>query len=512
MGAPDSPLTRLNLPSSVPRRRHAVVIGAGFGGLAAAIRLGTIGYSVTLVDRLDAPGGRARAFRDQGFTFDAGPTIITAPHLFEELWQLCGRRMRDDVDLRPLEHWYRMIFADGEHLDCHAGLERMLAEVARIAPDDLPGWKRFMSAAEQAYRVGFEQLGDQPFDSPMDMLRVVPAMVKMGSHRSLHAQVCRMVRNEKLRFALSFHPLFVGGNPFRVTSIYSLISCLERRHGVHHAIGGTGTLANGLAKLLTERGDTLRLSTEVDRIEVEGRRVTGVRLADGERIAADVVVSNADPAWTYARLLRDQPRRHWTDRRIERSRFSMGLFVWYFGTSRQYPKVDHHTIMVGPRYRGLLEDIFDHKMLADDFSLYLHRPTANDPSLAPAGCDTFYVLSPVPNLQADIDWTRSAEPYRQRIAAHLEATLLPGLTESIVSSRVVTPAHFRDSLLSWHGAGFGMEPVLTQSAWFRPHNRSEDFDGLFLVGAGTHPGAGLPGVLSSARIIDRVVPHADRLR
>ncbi|MGE0311937.1 MAG: phytoene desaturase family protein [Lautropia sp.] len=493
------------------RRRHAVVIGAGFGGLAAAIRLDALGYRVSVFDRLDAPGGRARPFHDGGFTFDAGPTIVTAPHLFAELWQLCGRRIEDDVEIRPLAHWYRIRFHDGEHLDCVADPDAMLAEIARIAPDDVDGYRRFMRAADEAYALGFEALGDRPFDSPLDMLRVLPAMIRMGSHRSLHAMVARLVRDERLRFALSFHPLFVGGNPFRVTAIYSLIGSLERRHGVHHVIGGTGRLASGLSRLLVERGHRVRQSIEVDRIEVEAGRATGVRLADGESVAADVVVSNADPAWTYGRLLRHAPRRHWSDRRIERSRFSMGVFVWYFGTARRWPAVSHHTILVGPRYRALLDDIFERKVLAKDFSLYLHRPTANDPSLAPEGCDTFYVLSPVPHLRASIDWAQAAEPYRQAIERHLEATLLPGLSGTVLSSRVVTPCHFRDELLSWHGAAFGMEPVLTQSAWFRPHNRSQDVDRLFLVGAGTHPGAGLPGVLSSARILDRVVPHADSL-
>jgi phytoene desaturase len=487
---------------------HAVVIGSGFGGLAAAIRLGARGYRVTVLERLDAPGGRAYVFRQDGFTFDAGPTIVTAPFLFEELWQLAGRRLADDVTLVPMDPFYRLRFADGETFACYADAARMRAEVGRISPGDVAGFERFMAASKAIYRVGFEQLGHVPFESWTDMLRVVPAMLKLKSYKSLYTLVAGFVQDPRLRFALSFHPLFVGGNPFNVTSIYGLIAHLEREHGVHYAMGGTGSLVKGLVGLVTGQGGTIRYGAEVREITLEGRTATGVRLASGETIAADIVVSNADAAWTYRNLLPAAARRRWTDRRIDNARYSMSLFVWHFGTRRRYDDVGHHTILLGPRYRELLDDIFERKVLAPDFSLYLHRPTATDPSLAPPGCDTFYVLSPVPHLDADVDWKQAAEPYRKRIAAALEATLLPGLSGEVVTSRLTTPIDYRDQLLSIRGAAFGMEPVLTQSAWFRPHNRSEDIDRLYLVGAGTHPGAGLPGVLSSARILDTVVPPA----
>lgn len=310
---------------------------------------------------------------------------------------------------------------------------------------------------------------------------------------------------------LSFHPLLIGGNPFTVTSIYALISFLERRWGVHSAMGGTGSLVRGLVGLIEGQGGRMRYGAEVSEITLDGRRATGVRLASGECIPADIVVSNADAAWTYRHLVPAGARRRWTDRRIERSRYSAGLFVWYFGTRRRYPEVAHHSILLGPRYRGLLEDIFKHKRLAKDFSLYLHRPTATDPSLAPEGCDTFYALSPVPNLGGDTDWAQAAEPYRAAIARYLSETVLPDLEAQVVTSRVATPQDFQDRLLSFRGAGFSLEPVLWQSAWFRPHNRSEDIDRLYLVGAGTHPGAGLPGVISSARVLDMVVPDASDL-
>jgi phytoene desaturase len=495
-------------PKHAGHAPHAVVIGSGFGGLAAAVRLGARGYRVTVLERLDAPGGRAYVHHQDGFTFDAGPTIITAPFLFEELWSLAGRRLADDIELTALDPFYQVRFDDGTTFDCCGDAERMRERVARLSPGDVAGYERFMRTSEAIYRVGFEQLGHVPFSSVADMARIVPEMVRLQSYRSLHSLVAKHVRDPRLRFLLSFHPLFVGGNPFKVTSIYGLISFLERHWGVHFAKGGTGSLVRGLVELIEGQGNAVRCDAEVDQILVRGRTATGVRLADGEVIAADVVVSNADAAYTYGHLLRATVRQRWSDRRLRRAHYSMSLFVWYFGTRRKYDDVPHHTIVLGPRYRGLLEDIFERKVLADDFSLYLHRPTATDGSLAPAGCDAFYVLSPVPHLDGDVDWRTRAEPYRKAIAAQLDATLLPGFEAEIATSRVMTPLDFRDRLLSVKGAAFALEPLLRQSAWFRPHNRSEDVDRLYLVGAGTHPGAGVPGVLSSARILDTVVPDA----
>lgn len=511
METPAAPPPSAVKPSSEDRRPHAVVIGSGFGGLAAAVRLGARGYRVTVLEKLDRPGGRAQVFRQDGFTFDAGPTIITAPFLFEELWALCGRRLQDDVELRAVEPFYNLRFHDGETFAYSGDPERMRAEVARIAPGDLDGYDRFMKASEQIFRIGFEELGDVPFGQFRDMVRIAPDLLRLKGHRSVYAMVAAHVRDPRLRILLSFHPLLIGGNPFSASSIYSLIHHLERRWGVHFAMGGTGSLVTGLAKLIAGQGGHLRCNAEVAEILVEGKRARGVRLASDETIRADIVVSNADAAWTYRYLLPPETRRRWSDKRIERARYSMGLFVWYFGTGRRYENVDHHTILLGPRYRDLLRDIFRRKVLAEDFSLYLHRPTATDPSLAPAGCDAFYVLSPVPHMGGGIDWTAEAEDYRRRIARALEAKLLPDLENQIVTSRIMTPQDFQSDLSSFNGAGFSLEPILTQSAWFRPHNRSEDVEHLYLVGAGTHPGAGVPGVLSSARILDTVVPHADAL-
>jgi phytoene desaturase len=489
-------------------RPHAVVIGSGFGGLAAAVRLSAKGYRATVFEKLDAPGGRAYVHRQDGFTFDAGPTIITAPFLFEELWRLCGRRLADDVTLKPISPFYRIRFDDGAVFDCSGDPTAMRNEIARFSPADVGGYERFMRASEAIFKVGFEELGDVPFHAWTTMARIAPDMLRLKSYRSVYGLVSRFIRDERLRTVLSFHPLLIGGNPFTATSIYCLISFLERRWGVHFAMGGTGELVRGLVRLIEGQGGAVHCSAEVSEITVRDGVATGVRLADGQTIAADIVVSNADSAWTYRHLLPGITRRRWTDRRIARARYSMSLFVWYFGTRRRYEDVAHHTILLGPRYRGLLEDIFERKVLADDFSLYLHRPTATDPSLAPPGCDAFYVLSPVPHLQSGTDWAHEGERYRSKIELALSRTVLPDLAANVVTSRLLTPIDFQDRLSSYRGAAFGLEPILTQSAWFRPHNRSEEVGRLFLVGAGTHPGAGLPGVLSSARVLDDLVPDA----
>jgi len=505
MNAPD----QFRPPVAVKTRPHAIVIGSGFGGLAAAVRLGARGYRVTVLEKLDAPGGRAYVYRQDGFTFDAGPTIVTAPFLFEELWELCGRRLADDVELRAVSPFYRIRFANGEVFDYTGDPAAMRAEIAKFSPDDVAGYERFMQASEAIFKVGFEQLGHVPFDSIMDMVKVVPDLMKPASYRTVHGLVSQYIKDERLRTVLSFHPLLVGGNPFTTTSVYCLIAFLERRWGVHFAMGGTGRLVTGLVDLIEGQGSVVRCNAEVAQITLDGQRATGVQLVTGERLAADVVVSNADAAWTYRHLLPKSAKRRWSDGKLARARYSMGLFVWYFGTKRQYPDVEHHTILLGPRYKELLEDIFDRKVLADDFSLYLHRPTATDPSLAPDGCDAFYVLSPVPHLESGTNWAVEAERYRRSVEKLLSATLLPGLEGEIVSSRMLTPQDFQDRLNSVNGAAFSLEPILMQSAWFRPHNRCEDIENLFLVGAGTHPGAGLPGVLSSARVLDAVVPNPD---
>ncbi|WP_263790873.1 phytoene desaturase [Salinibacter sp.] len=501
--------TRTEPAPAGPDAPHAVVVGAGMGGLASAVRLRARGFRVTLLDRLDQPGGRARVFEQDGFTFDAGPTVITAPFLFEELWSLCGRDLEDDVELVPVDPFYRIRFDDGTAFNYTGDTEEMVEEIRRFAPEDVDGYRRFLEKSEEIFEVGFEELGHVPFDNVTDMLRIVPAMMKLESHRTVHSLVSKYISHPKIRKVLSFHPLLVGGNPFSTTSIYTLIAHLERKWGVWYAMGGTGSLVQGLSDLLADLDVTQRYGAEVDQILVEDETASGVRLSSGEEIPADLVVSNADVGWTYRHLVAPEHRDTWTDRKVEDMDYSMSLFVWYFGTDCTYEDVEHHSILLGPRYKGLLDDIFDHKELADDFSLYLHRPTKTDPSMAPDGHDAFYVLSPVPHLESGVDWRQQAEPYRQAVEEYLADTVLPDLGEHLVTSRMLTPREFKTDYKSLKGAAFSVEPKLTQSAWFRPHNQSEDVDHLYFAGAGTHPGAGLPGVLSSARVLDTIVPAPD---
>lgn len=487
---------------------HVVVIGAGFGGLAAAVRLQAQGHRVTMVERLDQPGGRAAVFRQDGFTFDAGPTIITAPWLLDDLFALGGGTTKDYVNLVPLDPFYNVRFHDGSVFRYNGVHDDIVQQIRAFNPADVDGYERFARATEEIFRVGFGLI-DTPFLKVSDMLRVAPQLIRLQSYRSVAGFVNRYISDERLRQVFSFHPLLVGGNPFQTTSIYALIHHLEKRWGVWFALGGTGAVVEGLVRLFRELGGSVRFGSGVETIDVgPSGRATGVTLQSGESILADAVVSNGDVAHTYMKLVRPNARPVNTNRRIARRRYSMSLVVIYFGTDRQYPDMAHHEILMGPRYRELLGDIFSRKVLAQDFSLYLHRPTATDPSLAPAGCDSWYVLSPVPHLGGNVDWAQEAPRYRDAIVRYLEERYLPHLSRHIVTERMITPTYFRDTLDSYWGSAFSVEPVLTQSAWFRPHNVSEDIPNLYFAGAGTHPGAGLPGVLSSGKIVADLIGRA----
>ncbi len=486
----------------------ALVIGAGFGGIAAALRLRAKGYDVSLIDRCGGLGGRAQIFERDGFRHDAGPTVITAPFLFEELFALFGERFEDHVKLVPLTPWYRFHFSDNTQFDYGGTLDETLAEIARIEPADCAGYRSLLAQSERIFNVGFLQLSAVPFHRFSAMLKQIPALLRLRSHDTVWQLVCRHLKNPKLRQAFSIQPLLVGGNPFDTTSIYGLIHYLERAHGVHFAMGGTAAITTALGALMTRQGIDIQLNTTVQRINVDAGTATGVTLADGLAISADVVVSNADPAHLYGAMIRPEDQAASARLKLAAAEFSMGLFVLYFGTTRQYPDVAHHTIWLGERYRELLADIFHDKVLSEDFSLYLHRPTATDASFAPAGCDSFYVLCPVPNLKGAIDWAVQGPRLQARIVAALEKTILPGLGDAITSEFYMTPENFRSDYLSAHGAGFSVAPLFRQSAWFRFHNRAEGIRNLYLVGAGTHPGAGLPGVLCSAKVMDALVPAA----
>lgn len=481
---------------------NIIVIGSGFGGLAAAIRLQAQGHNVTVIEKRDKPGGRAYVYEQDGFTFDGGPTIITAPWLIHDLFTLCGRKTEDYVKIIPIDPFYNIRFEDGTVFHYNADRENLLRQIKALNPADVEGYLRFAKEGEKIYKTGFELI-DQPFTNFSDMAKVLPDLVRLQSQKSVATFVNQYIKDEKLRQVFSFHPLLIGGNPFQCTSIYALIHTLEQRFGVWYAVGGTGALVRALVKLFQDIGGRLILDTEVAEIVVneQTRHAEGVRVSTGSFMAAETVVSNADVAFTYLKLIQSRFRRKNTDRKIEGLQYAMSLFVIYFGTDRKYDNVAHHEILMGPRYRGLLDDIFKRKVLAKDFSLYLHRPTATDPSLAPEGHDSFYVLSPVPHLGSGTDWTTMAKPYRDSIIQYLEQRYLPELSQHIVSEHTIDPLHFRDTLNSHLGSAFSVEPILTQSAWFRPHNVSEDIPNLYFAGAGTHPGAGIPGVMSSGKIV-----------
>jgi phytoene desaturase len=486
-----------------------VVVGSGFGGLAAAVRLRAMGHQVTVVEAADQHGGRAGVIRQDGFTFDMGPTVITAPYLLDELFHLVGRDPRSYYELVPVDPFYRVRFPDGSHFDYVGDEDRLIAQIAALSPPDVDGYRRLLATVRQIFDVGYTKLADQPFDRLSDMLRVVPSMIRLRSDQTVWQMVCRHIQDPRLRQVFTFQPLLVGGSPLRTSSIYLLIHWLERKWGVWFPLGGTGALVGALVQLLEELGVELRTSSPVEEIEVERGRTVAVRLGSGERLPCSAVVFGGDPSHAYGRLVAPQHRKTHTDRRIARRTPSMSLFVSYFGSSRKWPDIAHHTILLGPRYEGLLDDLFVRHKLADDFSLYLHRPTASDPSLAPEGSDGFYVLSPVPNDRSGIDWNERASVYEEQILSYLDQGPMPGLRSTLVTRASIDPRHFRNQLRSVEGAAFGLEPTLTQSAWFRYHNRSEDIDGLYFVGASTHPGAGVPGVLNSARVLERVFPRPE---
>ena len=485
-------------------KRRAAVIGSGFGGLAAACRLQAYGVQTTLFEARDLPGGRAYVYRDQGFTFDAGPTVITAPECIEEIFHIAGRSSTDYVELISVKPFYRLIWPDQVTFDYVGDQVELEKQIKQISPQDLEGYRQFHAYTKKVYAKGYEELGAVPFLRLWDMLRVAPHLAYLRADQSVYQCVSKFIRDEHLRQAFSFHPLLVGGNPYETSSIYTLIHHLERQWGVFFPRGGTGALVRGLVRLFTDLGGELRLSCPVERVELSGPAQVGkvkhlvhTKLNGSESF--DFVVSNADLGHTYASLYRNVPQAMPMVRRLRRMKWSMSLFVIYFGTNIRYPNLAHHTILFGPRYKGLLDDIFHGHHVPEDFSLYLHAPTVTDPTLAPPGCEAFYVLSPVPHLgQADVDWTSFRPVYAERILSRLE-NYLPNLRKHIVTQRLFTPIDFRNELVATHGSAFSVAPLLLQSAYFRPHNRDPRIPGLYLVGAGTHPGAGIPGTINSAK-------------
>ncbi|MDA8726470.1 phytoene desaturase family protein [Candidatus Pelagibacter bacterium] len=485
---------------------NSIVIGSGFGGIAAALRLRAKGHDVTLIEKHQDLGGRARVFKRNGFTFDGGPTVITAPYLINELFELFKKNPKDYIELSPLKIWYQFIFEDRSKFNYSGNENEMKAQIGELSQEDVQGYEKLVNFTKKIFDKGFTELADVPFDKPFVMMQQLPALLKLKSYKSVYSLVSSYIKNEKLRRMLSMHPLLVGGNPFTTTSIYGLILYLEKKWGIHYSMGGTGNIIKGFEKLMNEVGIKVIKGNEVKKIISKNTKITGVQLNNDNTINADIVICNADPPAVYEKLLDGNNKNsflfNWKKKRME---YSMGLFVYYFGTKKIYENVEHHTIKFGNKYKEHLDDIFDKKKLNEDISYYLHRPSATDKSMAPEGNDCFYVLVPVPNNQSGIDWNTEGEKMKSLIINKMEKDLMPNLKENIVEDFYLTPDYFEKDLNTKFGSGFSIQPKFTQSAYFRFHNKSEIYDGLYFVGAGTHPGAGVPGVLSSAKVLDKIL-------
>jgi phytoene desaturase len=490
-------------------KKKIIVIGSGFGGLGAAVRLATQGHEVEIFEKRDQLGGRAYQYQINGFKFDGGPTVITAPYMFEELFSNAGEKMEDYISLISLDPFYRIFDHEGKHFDYFRNPEAALNEIERWNPSDKEGYLKFVQHTKSIFE-RFHPFTDRPFLKLQDMLKIMPDVIKLSGYRSVYDLVSRYIKDPLLRRVFSFHPLLIGGNPFDTPAIYTLIVQFERQWGVHYSTGGTGAIVDALGRLFTKLGGKINLNAEVSEIITEGNKAAGICLSDGTKHKADIIVCNGDAPYVYRNLIPSQKRHKYTDKRVDNYKYSMSLFVIYFGTKKRYldSKLRHHNIIINESYRSLLSDIFSDAPLSDDFSLYLHMPTITDPSIAPEGCESFYVLSPVPGLNSNINWKEAAKPYRNRIMQFLEDNYLPNLQENIIAEHYIDPLHFQNTLNSYRGAAFSVRPSLMQSAWFRPHNRSEELQNLYFVGAGTHPGAGVPAVLSSGKIAANLIQAA----
>ena len=484
---------------------RSIVIGSGFGGIAAALRLKAKGHSVTLVEKQEDLGGRARVFKKNGFTFDGGPTVITAPYLINELFELFGKNPKNYIELVPLNTWYRFVFEDGNKFDYSGNEDEMKNQIEKINKDDVKGYEDLVKFTKKIFDKGFMELSDVPFDKPLFMMKQLPALINLKSYKSVYSLVSSYIKNEKLRRLLSMHPLLVGGNPFTTTSIYGLILYLEKKWGIHYSMGGTGNIIKGLEKLMLEEKIEILKNSEVTSINFDKNKITSIIINNHKELEANNVICNADPPSVYEKLLDNKKISAFFNWKKKRMDYSMGLFVYYFGTKKVYKEVEHHTIKFGNKYKEHLEDIFEKKKLNNDISYYLHRPSATDKSMAPEGNDCFYVLVPVPNNQSNINWSIEGDKFKNLVIDKLEKTLLPDLKENIIEDFYLTPDYFEKELNTKYGSGFSIQPKFSQSAYFRFHNKSEVYDGLYFVGAGTHPGAGVPGVLSSAKVLDKII-------
>jgi len=485
--------------------KKIIIIGSGFGGMAAALRMRAKGFDVTLVEKHQDLGGRARVFKKDKFTFDGGPTVITAPYLFDELFSLFNKKISDYVKIVPLDLWYRFVFNDGETFDYNGDDKAMEKQVKKFSSEDYAGYKKLVDFTKKIFDKGFTDLSDKPFNNLVFMLKQVPALLKLKSYKSVYSLVSNYISNEKLRRVFSMHPLLVGGNPFSTTSIYTLILYLEKKWGIHYSMGGTGSVVNALEKLMKEENIKIIKGAEVTEILTENRNVKAIKINDSEVINCDYIICNSDPPNVYKNLIKSKNNYNFFfKQKMKRMDYSMGLFVYYFGSKKKYDGVAHHTIYFGKSYEKHLNKIFEKKVLSEDISYYLHRPSATDPNMAPNGQDAFYVLVPVPNNLSKINWDNEGDKFKNLVLDKMDKSVLPGIKENVVSDFYLTPDYFEKDLATLHGSGFSIQPKFSQSAYFRFHNQSEIFENLYFVGAGTHPGAGMPGVLSSAKVLDRL--------
>jgi len=485
--------------------KKLIVIGSGFGGIAAALRMRAKGFDVTLVEKHPDLGGRARVFKKDKFIYDGGPTVITAPHLFNELFLLFDKKISDYVEIVPLDLWYRFVFNDGETFDYNGDDNAMKEQVKKFSSKDYVGYKKLVNFTEKIFDKGFTDLSDKPFNKLIFMLKQIPALLKLKSYQSVYSLVSNYISNEKLRRVFSMHPLLVGGNPFTTTSIYTLILFLEKKWGIHYSMGGTGSVVSALEKLMKEESIKIIKNAEVTEILTEQKDVKAIKINNSEVINCDYIICNSDPPNVYKNLIKSKNDYNFLfKQKMKRMDYSMGLFVYYFGSKKKYDDVAHHTIYFGKYYEKHLDKIFEKKVLSEDISYYLHRPSATDPNMAPNGQDAFYVLVPVPNNLSKIKWATEGDRFKNLVLDKMDKSVLPGIKENVVSDFYLTPDYFEKDLATLHGSGFSIQPKFSQSAYFRFHNQSEIFQNLYFVGAGTHPGAGMPGVLSSAKVLDKL--------
>ena len=495
----------LSEKKQINKKLRSIVIGGGFGGIATALRLRALGHQVTLLERLGSLGGRAQVFKKNGFKHDAGPTVITAPFLFDELFELFNEKREEYIKFKPLEPWYRFHFHDGQTFDYSESIKKTENEMKRFSIEDANNYYKLLEASKAIFDVGFTKLSDKPFNSFFYMMKQVPALIKLKSYLTVSQLVNKYIKNPNLRAAFSIHPLLVGGNPFSTTSIYALIHFLERNWGVYFSMGGTGKLVEELTNLLQRTGVEIKYNTDIkNAFEINGK-IEKIECMNGNTFHADNFVFNGDPPTFYNEILKSKRKKRKKFLPERFTSYSFGMFVLFFGTKKQYLNIAHHSIWLSKRFKGLLTDIFDNKILSEDFSLYIHRPTATDESFAPKGCDSFYVLCPVPNLQGNINWAIEGDKLKDRIVNALDSTILPELKNNICDEFYMTPVDFKNDYRSTHGAGFSIAPNFSQSAWFRYHNKDPHIDNLFFAAAGAHPGAGIPGVLSSAKVVERLL-------